>query len=105
MALRERTGLDFVGLWLKVLAEVARNGLIARAVHAADRSIRLAVAEQIRCIREARGVRNETAVDAIVEVARALCDGMSIRAVANDLFDAQAIEAVLLTATRAMLEA
>ncbi len=53
IAARERTRPDFVGLWLEVLAETARNSAVAAAVNSADHTIRVAITEQVRYIRAA----------------------------------------------------
>lgn len=104
-ALAERTRPDFVGLWLEVLAETARNATVARAVGAVDQRIRAAVTDQVRFIRAARGVRSETSLDAIVEVVLALYEGLSNRAAINRTFNRDGLREVLLRVTYAALEA
>ncbi len=105
IAARERTRPDFVGLWLEVLAETARNSAVAKAVNDADQTIRTAITEQVRYIRAARGVRNDTPIEAIIEVALALFEGLTNRSVANRGFQCEAVLTVLMTALRATLEA
>ncbi|MEQ8659620.1 MAG: TetR/AcrR family transcriptional regulator [Gammaproteobacteria bacterium] len=104
-ALAERTRPDFVGLWLEVLAETARNATVSRAVGAVDQRIRAAVTDQVRFIRAARGVRSETSLDAIVEVVLALYEGLSNRAAINRKFNRDGLREVLLRVTYAALEA
>jgi AcrR family transcriptional regulator len=105
IAARERTRTDFVGLWLEVLAETARNTPVAQAVNDADQSIRTAIAEQVRYIRAARGVRNDTPIEAIIEVVLALFEGLTNRSVANREFKCEALDEVMMVAIRAALEA
>lgn len=103
-ALAERTRPDFIGLWLEVLAEAARSHAVADAVETADQSIRTVVAEQVRFIREMRGVRTDTSIEAITEVLLALYEGMGNRVVISRGPATAAVEAVLLQATYAVLE-
>lgn len=105
LGMRERTRADFVGLWLEVLAEAARNVSLARAVHAADRQLRTAVIEQIGYVRSMLGIETGTPLDVIADVVLALYEGLSNRAVLNPDFDATRLEAVLVAATRTVLEA
>ncbi|MEQ8230296.1 MAG: TetR/AcrR family transcriptional regulator [Gammaproteobacteria bacterium] len=104
-ALAERTRPDFIGLWLEVLAETARNATVAQSVGAVDERIRAAVTDQVRYIREMRGVRTDTPLDAIVEVVLALYEGLSNRAAINAMFDREGVRDVLLRTTYAALEA
>jgi len=105
IAATERTRPDFVGLWLEVLAETARNGVVAQAVNDADQSIRTAITEQVRYIRAARGVRNDTPIEAIIEVVLAIFEGMTNRSVANKDFKFETVQGVMMTTLRAALEA
>ena len=105
IAARERTRQDFVGLWLEVLAETARNSAVARAVNDADQAIRTAVTDQVRYIRAARGVRNDTPIKAIIEVVLALFEGLTNRSIVNRDFNCAALDNVMMTAIRAALEA
>ena len=106
MAVRERTRPDFVGLWLEVLAETARNAAVAQAVNEADQTIRSAITEQVRYIRAARGVRNDTPIEAVIEVVLALFEGMTNRSVTNAGFhQCAAIHDVLMSSLHAALEA
>ncbi len=105
LAAHERTRPDFVGLWLEVLAETARNTVVAKAVNDADQIIRTAITDQVRYIRAARGVRNDTPVEAIIEVILAIFEGLTNRAVTNAGFQCEAVLGVLMTAIRAALEA
>jgi len=102
-ALGERTRPDFAGLWLEVLAETARNATVQRAVGNADERIRAAVTEQVRFIRDMRGVRTGTPLGAIVEVVLALYEGLSNRSVINPGFERGQIRDVVLRATHAIL--
>lgn len=102
MGVHERTRPDFVGLWLEVLAESARNAAVAQAVNEADQTIRSAITDQVRYIRAARGVRNDTPI----EVVLALFEGMTNRSVTNAGFhQCEALHGVLMTSLRAALEA
>ena len=106
LAVRERTRPDFVGLWLEVLAETARNAAVAQAVNEADQTIRSAITEQVRYIRAARGVRNDTPIEAVIEVVLALFEGMTNRSVTNAGFhQCAAIHDVLMSSLHAALEA
>lgn len=105
IAARERTRVDFVGLWLEVLAETARNTAVAAAVYEADETIRVAVTEQVRYIRAARGVRNDTSIEAIVDVVLAIFEGLTNRSIVNRKFDCEAVDKVMMTTLRAALEA
>ena len=101
MAVRERTRPDFVGLWLEVLAESARNAAVARAVNEADQTIHSAITDQVRYIRAARGVGNDTPIEAVIEVVLAMFEGMT-----NAGFhQCEALHGVLMTSLRAALEA
>lgn len=105
IAATERTRPDFVGLWLEVLAETARNTAVASAVHEADRTIRVAITEQVRYIRAARGVRNDTPIEAIIEVVLAIFEGLTNRSIVNPDFNCQAVDDVMMVSLRAALEA
>jgi len=105
LGMRERTRADFVGLWLEVLAETARNVSLARAVHAADRQLRDAVIEQIGYLRSMLGIDTGTPHDVIADVVLALYEGLSNRSVSNPDFDVTRLEAVLVATTRTVIEA
>lgn len=105
IAARERTRADFVGLWLEVLAETARNTPVAQAVNDADQAIRTAITDQVRYIRAARGVRNDTPIEATIEVVLALFEGLTNRSVVNRDFKCEAVDEVMMVAIRAALEA
>ncbi|MEX2481038.1 MAG: TetR/AcrR family transcriptional regulator [Gammaproteobacteria bacterium] len=105
LGIRERTREDFVGLWLEVLAEAARNSTLARAVHATDQQLREAMIEQIGQIRRMLGIETETPLGVIADVILALYEGLTNRSVSNLDFDANRLEAVLFKTTRAALEA
>ncbi len=104
-ALAQRTQPAFIGLWLEVLAETARNPALGPAVHSSDAVIRERVGRLVRELRAARGIETETPIETITEVALALYEGLSNRMVLNPGLDPAQIEDVLLKATVAIIEA
>lgn len=105
LGLAEKTDPEFVGLWLEVLAEAARNPEIARIVQAADQTMRARLTCLETTARQARGIESSIKPDAVAEVVMALFEGLANRTVQNPNLDKAELIKVLRIASRAILEA
>lgn len=97
----ERTNPDFVGLWLEVLAETARNPALAAAMQDNDQQMRNVVITQIRDLRAILGIETATPVESIADLVLALFEGLSNRSVTCAEFDPERLQPTLLELTRA----
>ena len=105
LGLAEKTDPTFVGLWLEVLAEAARNPEIARIVQTADKTMRESIVRLLRRVREARGIESQIPPDIVAELLMALFEGLANRTVAHPQLDKEQLVKVLRIASRAILEA
>jgi len=87
----ERTETGFVGLWLEILAEAARNPHIGAVVQEADRRVCAKVLQLLQRACERRGLPVDLIDDGTVEVVMALFEGITNRTVLNPEFDRQAL--------------
>ncbi|MCB1859794.1 MAG: TetR/AcrR family transcriptional regulator [Gammaproteobacteria bacterium] len=105
LGIKEKTDPDFVGLWLEVLAEAARNPNVARIVYEADSKLRQRIKWLEARAHESRGVDTQVDPDAATEVIMALFEGLGNRIVQNPHMDMTEIEKVMRIALQGILEA
>ncbi len=99
----ERAEEEFVGLWLEILAEAARNPRVAEVLQQADARVRTILTHVIQVAREARG--KVTPIDpAAVELMMAMFEGVTNRAVMNPGFEHGELARVLQRAMAGALD-
>ena len=102
IGLNEKTDLDNAALELEILAEAARNPVVAALVRAADVTMRAQVQRLLQDARRARGLDGEVE-PAVTEVTMALFDGLTARVVNHPDLDRAALLPVLRTVLRALI--
>jgi len=99
----ERVAEEFVGLWLEILAEGARNPRVGAVLREADARVRAILTHVIEVALEARGQRTPAVEAAAIEVVMAMFEGITNRAVLNPGFDRNEAARVLEAALVAVL--
>ena len=105
IGLEDKTDPEFVGLWLEVLAEAARNCEIARIVQTADQKMRERVTRLEEIARRSRCIESQIKPEAVAEVIMALLEGLGNRIVQNPDMDKEEVIKVLRVAAQAILQA
>lgn len=99
----ERMAEEYVGLWLEILAEGARNPRVGAVLREADARVRAILTHVIDVALEARGPRPPAVDAATTEVVLAMFEGITNRAVLNPGFDRREAARALETALGAVL--
>ncbi len=103
IAVDERAEEEFVGLWLEILAEAARNPRVAEVLQQADLRVRTILTHVIEVAREARGKKSP--IDpAAIEIMMAMFEGVTNRAVMNPGFEHAELARVLQRAMASALD-